>query len=483
MRIILIIFCFISIQVYSQDSFSYRLESVENEILNCQGEIEQGEFWIGYTKAGLNNKVEDYKGYLLKIQGSDTSTIFLNRGDTIRQLKDFIKTSDNHFLLICAQWSPPDFNLALNISLVDSLLNDYWSVEHYFPDSTQFISRTNVLTKNNIDYYIIGSITKQYNSSINFLCKVNVLGNILSLQLRDNPSPMGISNTCFSADSNYFLSFGYDFGMISCVKTDTNYQVISITPLPGNEITSVFVPVMGRVIKNDSIIFIGNYLRALTYPQNQDIGISILDSLLTNTSPILYSGEIDTIDWPAELRCLDFLSKEKIFYGGTKNIDPMYYSGEISWIIIGQCDQLLQKKFEYVYGGDAYYYANFINATTDGGCLVSVIKYYPTILQSDIWVFKLNDLGLFTGMNERLIEQNEFLVYYSSMTNRIYIQKQNLNYYKFSLFDINGKLLFSKPINNSTEEFGIAELSKGIYIYKIESKYHELQKSGKLLIQ
>lgn len=59
---------------------------------------------------------------------------------------------------------------------------------------------------------------------------------------------------------------------------------------------------------------------------------------------------------------------------------------------------------------------------------------------------------------------------------------QHHNPYTFSLYDMQGRVVFEELCNNDTHEFYVGHLSKGVYLYQIRINGVELKK-GKIIIQ
>lgn len=58
----------------------------------------------------------------------------------------------------------------------------------------------------------------------------------------------------------------------------------------------------------------------------------------------------------------------------------------------------------------------------------------------------------------------------------------------FEVYDINGKIVFKQEFNtyNSYQQFTLNKLKNGVYLYKVNIRFHESEinkdKSGKLII-
>jgi hypothetical protein len=75
------------------------------------------------------------------------------------------------------------------------------------------------------------------------------------------------------------------------------------------------------------------------------------------------------------------------------------------------------------------------------------------------------------NLNSKSFLKNDFMIYPNPTKNKFNILRENSNPFQLKIFDITGKLIFSKSIiNNSSyeNEIDISDLSLGIYLMKIE---------------
>ena len=103
------------------------------------------------------------------------------------------------------------------------------------------------------------------------------------------------------------------------------------------------------------------------------------------------------------------------------------------------------------------------------------------VIQSEATVSQA--IGVITGIKDNS-ENTSFIAIRSSNENKLIYINQNAatNALRFDLYDLTGRKLLSKKIQTSSEEVSVADLSSGIYLYKVESTTKTL-KTGKILIQ
>lgn len=229
---------------------------------------------------------------------------------------------------------------------------------------------------------------------------------------------------------------------------------------------------------NDSDFVVGCDHRVIDFSipptAEHDIGLSLLDSTLT-LSPIVYAGAPDTMDYAADLRCIDALNSNEIFYAGTKRHISEFYPQKPSWIIAGKIDQNLQKQYELYYGEDAYYKTMTIKAANDGGSIISAWRhdYLTQNNEYDVHFLKLNGQGIVT--NNNTLEKpgyNNFNIYPNPLQDIIWIDSR-CEHASMSLYDICGRKLMSADLHFGTNEFSISELEGQVLIIKVLENNNE----------
>ncbi len=454
----------------SQGSFSINISNNEPSGISGQIELNQGQYIIFYGRNNNPNQLQEIKGYLLKINDfGDTSSVALNSGDTVRYIHKMTKISDNEFLAIGNQIEPPYTNIRMLVLKLDSNLNTIWHKSFQLNDFGVFYS-LDILKKSNELFYLTGSIwLKNFTYSRPYLIKINAMGDTVSTKYLEGLAILGYYNSVFSPDSSQIWMFGPGYGTIgtTCLlATDTNFNIKSIKSLGGNDYGYVNPPLMGKLFNNDSVLILGTYLMELQHPDDDDIGIRKTDTAL-QPSPIHYFGAVDTVDYAADALGLDFINNDSIFYAGTHNIIPFYYSSGVSWIMTGMLDRNLQPRYERYYGGDAYYRTSFITATMDGGSLISAYKFYPASEHTDLLILKLNPDGLVTGSDQIGKEKmKQVLLYPNPGSDHLFI-RTGLKNAVFNLTDTDGKLLLSKRIDQGNTTIGCASFSRGVYFYTV----------------
>ena len=377
-------------------------------------------------------KVGDAIAYELDTQFNIiTRKIIHSIDDAINELRFVKHFNDNYYLFGVGNFNhdraPVIIKLDEQLNVMDSIIFwEYIGTMTPFMDclfkeeSNQLWAFTNGMTS----IYTSQDELMILDSSLNVISKkkfpYNINGNILDVDYEENLSAVWINDTCF---------------IVGC-----NHEIIDFSIPPSSE---------------------------------RDMGISKLDSNLV-ISPILYIGAVDTVDFSADLRCIDAFNTEIIFYAGTKRRIFEFYPNNPSWIIAGTLNQNLEKIYEHYFGGDAYYITMAIKAATDGGSIISALRYdYLTQNNEyDVHFLKLNSQGLITSSNSLNTAGNKFSIYPNPVKDMVWIESK-YDKGSMSLYDICGKELMSADLHFGTNEISIRELEGQVLIIKLVAKNNE----------
>lgn len=213
--------------------------------------------------------------------------------------------------------------------------------------------------------------------------------------------------------------------------------------------------------------------------QDDEHYINLYDTSLN----LLYSnyfGAPDTSDYPAWRQSVDFRHPDSVFFAGWKNHDWGYPSPNVvSWIMTGQLDSTLQPRYLHFIGGDAYYEANYILATSDGGSLICAGRWDPDKEVFDLLFMKLNREGFIVGTQPPGIEIRQALVYPNPATNWLTVETALRNA-KLQVYNTNGNLVLTHQIQGLKERINISQLLSGAYIFNIITKDGYLE-TGKFI--
>jgi len=221
---------------------------------------------------------------------------------------------------------------------------------------------------------------------------------------------------------------------------------------------------------------LGVYYRHLgANPQDDDVGITITDTSFLDLE-YQFLGSSDTVDSPAWGRFIDFKNEDSIFYLGTHRVIFDFYPEWPSWIMFGQLDQELNRRFTYYYGGDAYYWASDVVATSDGGCIISAQRYdylYPEN-GKDLMILKYDRDDLITGLPADQHYENSMSVFPNPGTDRINVMSSLTNG-RLLLYNSQGMLQTCRNLEWGLNSFDVSDFPSGIYVYVIQDEYNILK--------
>jgi len=361
-KLIFIISILFSIQLtYSNSTFDTIISHVQDERINDIVEFEN--FYI------LSGSIIDgnyFTSYVIKIDKKGTiikDTIFDNSSVSIR-----IHRVDNEIVLFRSKGFTSPNQAYIIFTKMDTSLNIIFEKQLPFPLEL-YPSRYNVTMSSDSNFVISGS-TNTYSSpppNLNvFLYKVSLNGDSLnSLFMHDS---LSYFRTCYDvaekdkrnfAFISHFNAYYSALGVVLIV--DSCLNILDTVNIP-DDLYEGFSP----KLVDDSIFII------CTGKLDSDY---IYISKIKETGHIIKSrsfGKNNSLAWPSYQNSLA-ISNDNIYF--LVNVDfclanPFLGLGVPSSIMIGKLDSDLNTKWLQFHGGDYYYHAYNIKATSDGGCIL-----------------------------------------------------------------------------------------------------------------
>ncbi|MCD4725836.1 MAG: T9SS type A sorting domain-containing protein [Bacteroidales bacterium] len=463
-------FVFLQVFVYicliSQPAFIIDISSEHNDYTGDLVEDSPGQYLIvGFS--GNYWQPETYRSFIYRINSiGDTIGKHFYLPDTIFLFDKISKFQDDHYIVFGSCANAPEYNEDFMVMILDENLETISYKRYHFAGYNDYPG-VNILNSNN-NYYVCASIrNKQTNIYHSLLLKINDQGDTINSRIiNDLGDAQHVGDIELSSDRKLWI-FGDGFN-----NSSGGSRIIYDTLF--NYIRSHFFPefegmnMNAKWITDSTLLFGAKYLHLGSYPQDDDIGISETDTSFLNLD-IHYFGSIDTIDYPAWGKIIGFQNEDSIYYAGTHNLIFDFWPEWPSWILFGQLDRELDKRFEYYYGGDAYYQALDIIATSDGGCLISALKYdYTTQYQeNDIIVLKYNIENLITDVPEHKIKnESNILVYPNPGINQINIYS-DISESQVLIYSIDGQLVFQNGLKSGLNSISLLNFKPGMYIYRI----------------
>lgn len=203
----------------------------------------------------------------------------------------------------------------------------------------------------------------------------------------------------------------------------------------------------------------------------------LIDSLRYYNHPdtLLYSGSVKNT----------VIIGDKIFVVGIYNFDPIEFPWQTTptWIQVTRIDTGLQIIDHHFYGGDAFYIPYNIIKTSDGGALITGNRYdftTPWEQKYHVFALKVNSEGLITELPEQPeAKAHDAIIYPNPGIDYLKIQSgPQITSAEFYLFDMQGKPVLERKINNTQLNVNTVELAPGTYPWQIVFK-NKIIESGK----
>ena len=223
--------------------------------------------------------------------------------------------------------------------------------------------------------------------------------------------------------------------------------------------------------------------KMLNWDQEVKIGFSLLDTTMQWVPP-QYFGSDDTTFYTAYGRpTFAFRNPDSIFFTGTKRQIPSFFPQQPNWLIAGAIDSTLQPYFINYYGGDAYYHANSMLLTSDGGYLILADRYDKNTQDNeyDVFFLKLDNNGLITGSgHQTLCPQQVCAINPNPFTDNLqidlFIEKARL-----SITDVSGREVANISLSKGDNKISTISIPGGLYFARIISNKQQILQTEKLI--
>ena len=477
-----LIVLFFSGQLFSQDkTFEVIIGNGDNLMCTDMVEDSSGTIYFTFNSNRVNSSLQHAYVCRMNAQGELLDTLRLANPNKSRVIYNIHEKEPGEFILTGVEFDPETEN---NVTILIYLINDNLAIvdsaKYYLPPNEKYLSIYSNYEKNGhlllSGSYYTGDLFSERHSFVMILNE-----EMDSIGFNEFEGYIGISFFKQLDDNQYWVieEVARDICILDSTLTKTE-----IMDVPDYIIGDYSV----KWDTDTSFYLLGYNLYPLP---NKNL------ALLRFYHPIDTAGYqlnllkvSDTTDHPCVRGGIDFIMKDTLFTGGTRNLNydnNPYYSTEPSWFMLFQTDSLLNIRWERFFGGDACYVMTNLIATRDGGCLVSGTRYdylNDPVPQTDIILLKLNSEGLLVG-NAELPEthMHEAIVYPNPGTDalqiRLAVQHPTA---LMELFDANGRLVLSQHLHQKENRITVDQLPSGTYIYKLSAD-KGLMESGKWVKQ
>ena len=450
-----------------------------------------------YVAVGFENikpDISGHRGKLWKFSSStDTMTRAYDFNDTSFSFTNIFQNTVGDYHAFGIYRYPPDFNRPV-IAMME--LNSEFEIVNKkiinLPNLNQH--GANVIRLIN-GYYFLFGIGHWGDTVKSFVFKVDQELNLVNYSCLSSPAQeSGYYMDCIlSPDSTKFYAvtnfpnegdgachlFVYDTALnLLSVKVFPHYMNlnqgideyyinnVTISTFPYNRILTGAV--MGKMLNWDLEV---------------KIGFSFLDTTMQWVPP-QYFGSDDTTFYTAYGRpTFAFRNPDSIFFTGTKRQIASFFPQKPNWLIAGALDSTLQPYFINYYGGDAYYHANSMLLTSDGGYLILADRYDKNTQDNeyDVFFLKLDKNGLITGSeNQTLCPQKVCVINPNPFTDNLqidlFIEKARL-----SITDVSGREAANISLSKGINKINTISFPGGIYFAWIISNKQLILQTEKLI--
>lgn len=268
-------------------------------------------------------------------------------------------------------------------------------------------------------------------------------------------------------ENNIIKSISGSYGNIYISNLDSNINLVNNIHLTSSFITAVCATPLSEskyVIAGttNELPYSGRQIKVITNNMSE----GKIDSTLyyNDTDSILYAGFVSNTA----------LVGHNIFVVGNYLINPSQYpfQNTPTYIQISRMDTNLNILDHHFYGGDAVYASFKILSTSDGGALITGLRYdhtNPSVQRCHPFALKVNTEGVCTELNDGINSISHSAIVFPNPGKDILNLTSGiqLNQGVFTLFDMQGRPVIEKEINATEMQFEVSALSSGSYVWQI----------------
>ncbi len=469
-NILVSFFCLIAINLSAQNTFFRWYPTEKQEYINNINEVSNGCFIISGGQLDTNGLTRN--AYLLKID---------SLGDKITDNVNSI--SDPNSIYSVAFFLPNETNIINILNLKKVIINS---------DVFSLISFEKISTEN------LGIIShKEFQAPVNQTYSpdgLSITDSLIVLQslIIDHPSEYysGTMTTCYNFNFDSLATYRTASTAPIGLVIDTNNRIIKSFTANGrvnimnldynlNIIDSTTLPMQISPYARTSSISSNKYLICEHEgPNNLFAKQHVKIILSTNQDAVIdtveYWNHPDSILFPG-LRINSALINNEIFVTGLykAKLSEFPYQTTPTYIQITRIDTNMNIIDHHFYGGDAVYYPFKIMATSDGGVIVTGLRYDHTnqsIKRLHPFALKVNNEGVVVaGINDEFNPISHSAIVFPNPGKEVINLTSGiqLNNGIFTLFDIQGRPIIAKKINSTEMQFDASHLVSGTYVWNI----------------
>jgi len=270
---------------------------------------------------------------------------------------------------------------------------------------------------------------------------------------------------------------GFSVLVNKLIRTDLDLNPIDTLPFPGNTYGNVFM----KKLSDQSFIVSGRtaYSKGLDDMNNLIVAHAEIGDSITYLDTVIIGS--DTLP---EIEGINTLAPFEggFYFAGTQKYlatpTPNRQNFENKWIVSRFNDRLEKMWTKRISLRHHFLFLLRAIATKDKGLLLVGTAYdykSKTDTNVNIYIVKLDSLGnIATGLSPGLLPAEDFLLFPNPGTDYLDISLPNAARGRFSLFDIQGRLIIRQRFEQRLR-IPTAKLPAGIYIYRIRDDKNRMQ--------
>ena len=469
----------------AQETFQLLFRCANDEM--AQSLIENKEHEI--VAVGFENikPYYDMSGRLGKIWKFNNTTDTLTRTysfhDTACFFSNIFQLGNGNYHVFCTLFEPPEYT-KFSLSVIE--LNEQLDIilqKRLDFGATHVIS--SLVKEFSDEYYILG--TGYWGDTLkNYVVKLDKALNIAAFKgITDPVAGDGYYMDCIlSPDSSQLwtvANFPHDGEGSHLITYDTSLNLLLVKPFPEfmNLDAGIYEGYNHNITLknyiNDKFIAGSIMTKMVNWDDNIKIGFSVLDTSM-QWPQVQYFGSDDTVFYTTYARpTFDFRTPDSIFFTGTKRQIPSFFPQKPDWILAGALNSDFQPYYINYYGGDAYYHANSMLLTSDGGFIILADRYDKNTqgYEYDVFFLKLNSQGLITKVNQtEICPHRSFIISPNPFENSFQVELFNEKAF-LTLIDLSGREMQNVLLTKGINKIDTSRLNTGIYVAKIELSHGE----------
>ncbi len=469
-RIVFFIFCLIAINSSAQNTFFKWYPTEKQEFINNINEVLNGCYIISGGQLDTNSFTR--QAYLLKIDSLGN-----------RIMETVHNENDSNSIYLVAFFLPNETNIINFIKIKENNINSDKFSSMYFekintetldiisfkefhaPINQSYIPQQICITDSLILTHSVISelLSNSYSGTI--VNSYNFNFDSVSTYKTANTVPVGF---VLDSSSRTIKSFTAN-GRVNIMNLNYNLDVIDSTSLPMQ--ISPFANV-SSVSTNKYVICEHEGYTSL-FPL-QHIKVILCRNLDAVIDTVEYWNHPDSILYPGLNVNSAFINNEIFITGLYKsNLSEFPYQTTPSYIQITRIDTNMNIIDHHFYGGDAVYYPFKIMATSDGGAIVTGLRYdhtNPSIKRLHPFALKVNNEGLVVaGIEDEFNPISHSAIVFPNPGKDVLNLTSGiqLNNGVFTLFDMQGRPVIAQKINSTEMQIDASNLASGTYVWQI----------------